>query len=178
MNPVGFWKYAAALKAEKRRGWRKLGLNRAESVADHSFALGLLVALEAGRRRFDVERAVKLALIHDLEEAITGDLTPSDKRIRGASRVRVERSKAIREVLASLSPKERKSYRRLWTDLRMSRTKEAQLVHDLDKLEMALQAREYAKKVGRARVEDFYRSAAREIKDPDLRQVLEQIRSS
>ena len=153
-------------------------MKRPESVADHSFALGLLVALEAGRRGFDVENAVKLALIHDLEEAITGDLTPNVKRIRGASRVRVEKRNALRELLANLSPRDRKSYGRLWTDLRLLRTKEAQLVHDLDKLEMALQAREYAKKVGKARVEDFYRSAASEIEDPDLRRVLEQIRSS
>ena len=153
-------------------------MKRAESVADHSFALGLLAMLEAGRRRLDVEKVVKLALIHDLEEAITGDLTPSDKRIRGVSRIRVEKRKAIQELLANLSPKERKSYGRLWTDLWVLRTKEAQLVHDLDKLEMALQAREYAKKVGKARVEDFYRSASRGIKDPDLRRVLEEIRSS
>ena len=153
-------------------------MKRAESVADHSFALGLLAALEGGRRGFDVERAVKLALIHDLEEAITGDLTPNDKRIRGANRVEADKRKAIRELLTHLSSTERKSYGRLWTDLSLLRTREARLVHDLDKLEMALQAREYAKRVGRERVEGFYRSAAREIRDPELRRILESIRRS
>ena len=175
---IDLWKYAVALKFEERRGWRKLRLNRIESVADHSFALGLLALLEAGKRNYDVEKAVKLALMHDLEEAIIGDLTPRDKRIRGAARVRKERRLAVEELLAKLPAKDRKSYARLWTDLRLQRTKEARLVHDLDKLEMAFQAREYAKKVGQERVRDFYQSATKAIRDPALRQVLNEVRRS
>src|SRR6266571_2500484 len=77
---VQFWEFAARLKAEPRRGWlKKLRLQRTESVADHSFALSLLCLFEGERRSYNVERLLKLALLHDLEEAITGDLTPQDK---------------------------------------------------------------------------------------------------
>ncbi len=118
---------------------------------------------------------LKLALIHDLEEAITGDLSPGDKRIRGASKVREAKRKALEELIRSLPSNSRDSYRRLWTDLRLLRTREALLVHELDKLEMALQADRIGRRIGRTRVEDFFRSASREVKDPELSRVLNEI---
>ena len=168
-----FWKHAQKLKTEQRKGWRKLPLKRVESVADHSFGLALLVMLEAERRHYDVERALRLALIHDLEEAITGDLTPDDKRILGEKRVRDAKRKAIEELLVALPLKSRGRYRRLWTDLRLGRTREARLVRDLDRFEMALQAKAYEKRVGAERVADFYESAKRGISDPTLARELE-----
>ena len=57
------------------------------------------------------------------------------------------------------------------------RTKEALLVHELDKLEMAFQAARIGRRVGRTRVQRFFQSAAREIKDPELSRVLNQIAS-
>ena len=172
---VKLWQYAAQLKAEERRGWKRLGLTRVESVADHSFGLAMLAWLEAERRKYDVGMVLKLALIHDLEEAITGDLSPGDKRIRGASKVREAKRKALEELIRSLPSNSRDSYRRLWTDLRLLRTREALLVHELDKLEMALQADRIGRRIGRTRVEDFFRSAYREVKDPELSRVLNEI---
>jgi putative hydrolases of HD superfamily len=129
--------------------------------------------LEAERRNYRVEAAVKMALIHDLEEAITGDLTPEDKRITGQIRVGAAKRRAIEQLLRILPSKSRGSYRRLWTELRLSVSKEAQLVHELDKLEMALQAKAYARKVGRHRVLVFYESAARGIKDRAIKRLLD-----
>ncbi len=128
----------------------------------------MLTLVEAERRKYNVENAVKIALIHDLEEAITGDLTPVDKRTRGPARVHAARQKAVKELLMMFPERSRGSYRRLWTDLRLLRTREARLVHDLDKLEMALQAKAYGKKVGQRKVTDFYKSARKEIKDPGI----------
>ncbi len=150
-------------------------MNRVESVADHSYGVGLLAMIEAERRGYDLGVVVKLALIHDLEEAIMGDLTPTDKRIRGVAWVRRQKRKALRKLVNALPVKSRESYEMVWKDLVSLRTPEARLVHELDKLEMALQAREYAKKIGRGRVVDFYRSAAKEIKDPYLRRVLRSV---
>ena len=151
-------------------------LGRAESVADHSFALALLVAVEARKRRLDVEKAVTLALIHDLEEAITGDLTPERKRAMGDARVRRERKVAMREILRTIPAGETKYFKQLWTDLAGRRTKEACLVHEVDKLEMAFQAREYANRVGVRRVADFFESAGMEIRDASLRRELDRVR--
>jgi len=167
-----FWKYAVALKREPRKGWQKRVEGRVESVADHSFAIALLALYEGERRGHDLEKILKLALIHDLEEAIIGDLTPRDKAYRGASRVQRDRERAIRELLSKLPAKSRPAYFRLWTDLRERRSKEARLVHQLDKVEMAFQAKEYEKRTGQRKMRDFYDSASKETNDPVLKKTL------
>ena len=167
-----FWKYAAVLKSEPRKGWQKRVDGRVESVADHSFAVALLALYEGERRGQDLEKILKLALIHDLEEAIIGDLTPRDKARRGASRVQRDREVAIRKLLSKLPTKSRPAYLRLWRDLRERRSKEARLVHQLDKVEMAFQAKEYAKWTGERKMRAFYDSAIKETNDPILKKAL------
>lgn len=171
-----FWLFAHQLKSLERKGWKIAGINPVESVADHSFAVALLAMLESKRRDLDVTAAMGMALIHDLEEAITGDLTPADKRIRGRQRVEAERRAAVDQLLAVLPGGSRASYRRLWTDLRLSQTREARLVHELDKLEMAFQAKTYEKTVGGRRIRAFYESAAREIQDPALKRMMNSLK--
>lgn len=170
-----FWQYAADLKQEPRKGWLKRVEGRVESVADHSFAVALLALYEGERRGYDLERILKLALIHDLEEAIMGDLTPKDKARLGLTRVRKQRDRAMRELLSKLPAKSRRSYLRLWTDLREGRSKEAQLVHQLDKVEMAFQASEYGKRTGQGMMRDFYNSATKDTSDPVLKRAVQSI---
>jgi putative hydrolase of HD superfamily len=173
-----FWKYAVALKREPRKGWQKRVEGRVESVADHSFAVALLALYEGERRGHDLEKILKLALIHDLEEAIIGDLTPRDKAYRGASRVQRDRERAIRELLSKLPAKSRAEYFRLWIDLRERQSKESRLVHELDKVEMAFQAKEYGKRTGQRKMRDFYDSAGKETNDPVLKKALASIRKN
>lgn len=171
---VDFWKLAARLKGEARRGWvQRLHLRGAESVADHSYGVAMLSLYEGYRRGYDVGKVLKLALIHDLEEAITGDLTPLDKRRKGATEAfRLKRS-AMNQVLRRFPAEGRREYRDLWVDLREGRSREARLVKDLDRLEMALQAAEYGKRVrNRTGLSEFYRSALGEMMDPALREIV------
>lgn len=176
MDPLyTFWQCAYALKREPRKGWQKRVDDRVESVADHSFGVALLALYEGERRRLDLGKILKLALIHDLEEAITGDLTPRDKAQRGADRVQKDRELAIRKLLTKLPPDSRPAYIKLWTDLKERRSKESRLVHQLDKVEMAFQAKEYGKLTGQRKMRDFYESASREISDPLLKKPFESI---
>jgi putative hydrolase of HD superfamily len=170
-----FWRYAAALKREPRKGWQKRVEGRVESVSDHSYAVALLALYEGQRRGYDLEKILKLALIHDLEEAIIGDLTPRDKAQRGAARMQRDRERAIRELVSKLPARSRPAYFKLWTDLRERRSKEARLVHQLDKVEMAFQAKEYAERSGHRKMRDFYDSASKETNDPTLKKALTSI---
>jgi 5'-deoxynucleotidase len=170
-----FWQYAAALKREPRKGWQKSVEGRVESVSDHSYAVALLALYEGERRRYDLGKILKLALIHDLEEAIIGDLTPRDKAHQGATKVQRDRERAITELLSKLPAKSRPAYLKLWTDLRERRSKESRLVHQLDKVEMAFQAKEYGKRTGQRKMRDFYDSASKEINDPVLKKALASI---
>ena len=51
-------------------------------------------------------------------------------------------------------------------------TPEARLVHELDKLEMALQAKIYEKDVDPEKVKPFIISAVEQIIDPDVKKIL------
>ncbi len=81
----GLAQFAAKLKSVPRTGWLDRGVEpvQVESVADHSFGVALLAWACALQRRaegaaIDPERVLKLAIIHDLAEAETGDSTPYD----------------------------------------------------------------------------------------------------
>ena len=141
-------------------------------MADHTCAVALLAMYEGERRGYDLERILKLALIHDLEEAIMGDLTPQDKASLGPTKVQKDRETAIRELLSKLPSKSRASYLKLWTDLKERRSKEARLVHQLDNVEMAFQAHKYGKRMGQRKMRDFYDSAIKETNDPILKRAL------
>src|SRR5215210_3864360 len=69
------------LKTLRRTGWLHCGVPDAEteSVADHAFRTTLLAWLAAGQvPGLDREKVLKLALVHDLAEALAGDPTPYD----------------------------------------------------------------------------------------------------
>ncbi len=171
---VEFWRLASRLKSLPRKGWKqKLRLDEVESVAEHSFGVAALALFEGEKRRYDVGSLLKLAMIHDLEEAITGDLTPRDKRHRSNTSLSRMRTKAILSIIERLPENSRSNYQRLWQDLRTGQTREARLVKALDKLEIALQAKEYERGgIDKRKLSDFYRSATRQVSDPVLRRIL------
>jgi len=174
---IEFWKLASRLKNEPRRGWfQRVKLEEIESVADHSFGVAILSLFEAERRGYDVGHVLELALVHDLEEAITGDLTPKDKRKLTPKIVSHRKRVAKERILANLPLRQRQRYQRIWNELVAGRTREARLVKDLDKLEMALQASYYESKgASTTEIKDFYRSARRAIKDGGLRKILGEV---
>src|SRR5919197_1409601 len=69
---------AGKLKQVRRKGWVDRGVVDAESVADHSYRLALLAWAVASGRGLDADRALRIALFHDLAEAEVGDETPFD----------------------------------------------------------------------------------------------------
>src|SRR5437899_12749344 len=101
------------------------------------------------------------------------DLTPQDKARLGPTRVEKDRETAIRELLSKLPSKSRASYLKLWTDLKERRSKEARLVHQLDKVEMAFQAHKYGKRTGQKKMRDIYESATKQIDNPILKSGLD-----
>ena len=69
------------LKSIPRAGWLHRGVpaEQTESVADHSFRVAVLAWLASAEiESLDRDRVIRLALLHDLAESITGDITPYD----------------------------------------------------------------------------------------------------
>ncbi|HEY1768883.1 MAG TPA: HD domain-containing protein [Chthoniobacterales bacterium] len=127
------------LKLTPRSGWRKRGVETLETVGAHTFGaylLGLLFLPDAidNEREFNKARVLDMIAVHDLEEAITGDLLPEQK-----NPVNEEQAKEIMRDLAFLSTLEGvPNYSRiseLWTEFHTSKTINAQLARELDKLD-------------------------------------------
>lgn len=94
---------AFRLKDEPRGGWVLRGVSAPESVADHSWGTAFLCLLYAAEAGVDRDRAVAMALIHDLAEAETGDIVAradaADREVSGAAKAALE-SAVIDELLA------------------------------------------------------------------------------
>ena len=76
------------------------------------------------------------------------------------------------EILEMLPAQIKTQYESLWNEFLIRETSEARLVHELDKLEMALQGKIYEKEVDSERVKPFIISAVEQIIDPDVKKVL------
>ncbi len=169
---VDFLKMTGRLKREPRRGWvLKAGVSNPESVADHTFRLVLLSMVLGDLRGLNTEKMMKLAVIHDLGESLIGDITPEDKdKVESKE---LDEVNAINEVFSHLPDNLRESYSRLWTELGTSSSAEAKLVHDADKLEMALQASEYiGEGYSKEMLSEFKVSAIQQINDSNLLDII------
>lgn len=159
------------LKQLYRQGWLRHGIprERCESVAEHSFAVALLTwwAADAGYAVVNRDRAVRMALLHELGEIYTGDLTPADG-VPAPEKHRREHAAAAQ--VAEHLPLGAESLA-LWEDYAAGESPEARLVRQLDRLEMALQASVYQAQEG-LNLEEFFRSAAGAIETPALVELL------
>jgi putative hydrolases of HD superfamily len=161
---------AWAIKERPRRGWLRVGVARPESVADHAWGVATLAAL-AAPEGVDRARAVELALLHDVCEAMTGDLVPGEYASREA-KLRLERD-ALAGMLEGAPDALRARVLGAFDELAADATPEARLVHELDKVEMALQARRYAEKgVEPAALAGHRASARRGVASPALADAL------
>lgn len=168
-NLIKFFETVGRLKRIPRAGWVETGIREPESVADHTFRTAILFMILADLKDLDELKLLRMALIHDLPEAITGDLTPSRKTKESKER----ENTAIGQILDLLPRKQKKKYMSHWNEYQEGKTNEAKAVRQLEKLEMALQTKEYERaeptdqNLGR-----FIKSAEKTIKWLELRKLL------
>jgi len=96
--------------------------------------------------------------VHDLAEALAGDITPHDKAYK--SKRQIEEDK-LAEIVACLPLPMRQEIIALFAELNAGKTAESGIVRTADKLDMALMAKSYGKKIGN--VDEFLDSAAEGI---------------
>lgn len=131
-----------ALKLLPRTGWLQRGLRDVESVAEHSFGVATL-ALVVGDLHPGLDRAklLSIALLHDLAEALIGDLPASARRLFSAQAKQSAERKAMGELFGGLPQEE--EYLLLWEEYAQGASAEARLVKVLDRIEMLAQALSY-----------------------------------
>jgi putative hydrolase of HD superfamily len=157
-SAIDFLSLCHRLKTTKRAGWVKRDVQDPESIADHMYRMGLMALIAADLPGVNREKCIKMAIVHDMAEAIVGDITPSD----GVPKL--EKSRREKEALDHMckllggGPRAEEIHE-LWMEYEENSSAEAKVVKDFDKVEMILQALEYEKEQGKD-LEEFFQSTA------------------
>lgn len=169
-----FFDQVISLKSVQRKGWaKKVGIKKAESVADHTYSMTMMSLVIAELQGLDIKKVTTMSLIHDLAESLVGDYTPDEISLNQKKKLE---NNAIKEILSSLPATISKKYEKIWNEYQKAKTKEAKLVHEVDKLEMAFQARKYLDEgYDKDKLVEFLKSADKEIKNQYLRKILNKI---
>ncbi len=200
---VRFFELLGRLKALPRTGWLDRSVRRAEveSVADHTFRVAFLAWLTAEMaaregQPLDPNRVLQLALVHDLAEALAGDMPPYDpaalppadgpdarrafldrRHRRDAAREAAKRAaeeQALARMTEGLPTSARHLIEARWREAADRATPEARWVKQCDLLETWLQSREYL-----ARHPDLpMASFVREIDETDFAPPLAALRAA
>ncbi|KAJ4870381.1 Metal-dependent phosphohydrolase [Raphanus sativus] len=158
-SSIDFLTLCHRLKTTKRKGWINQGINGAESIADHMYRMSLMALIASDLTTgVDRERCIKMAIVHDIAEAIVGDITPSDG-VPKEEKSRREKA-ALKEMCKVLGGGLRaEEITELWLEYENNASLEANLVKDFDKVEMILQALEYESEHGKV-LDEFFISTA------------------
>jgi putative hydrolase of HD superfamily len=171
---LDFFKTAVNLKNISRQGWiNKLSLKHPESVADHSYSMAIMGMVISDLENYNSEKILKMILLHDLAESKIGDYTPN--QISKENKIKIE-NKAYDEIINSLPDAIKLQYGQIWEEYQKQESPESKIVHQIDKLEMALQAKMYQKEGSpKEAIESFFKSAENEITHPKLKELFNQI---
>lgn len=134
---IGFLGILEKLKCNTRHNWTTS--QRQESVAEHSWRLAVMAMLmEEDFPGLDMNKVIRMCLVHDWGEAITGDIpafykTGEDEAVE---------DEAIDSLLGTLGEPLFTSLKDLFEEIRECRTGEAKLCKALDKIETLIQHNE------------------------------------
>ncbi|MBR3366632.1 MAG: HD domain-containing protein [Lachnospiraceae bacterium] len=126
---------AAKLKTNTRHCYTEPG--RKESVADHSWRLALMAMLLRGVPEYaelDMDRVIRMCLIHDLGESFTGDVPTFEKT---GDHEKAEEQVYLDWVDGFPSP-DREEWLALLREMKALETPEAKLYKALDKMEAVI----------------------------------------
>ncbi len=167
---LNFFIEIGKLKLIKRKGWVINQLKDPESIAEHIFRATIMAWLLGEKRGgLNIERLLKIALIHDLCEVYAGDTTPYDSilpkdkkklcelmktwpRFSNGEKKKITKkkhkkeNKALDKLIKSLPSKLKHEIKNLWLDYEKGLTPEGRFFKQADRIENFLQALEYWKK--------------------------------
>jgi len=190
-NILNFLIEVGKLKKKYRKGWLVHGIKNSESTADHIFRMTIIAWVLGKKKKLNMERVIKMALVHDLCEVYAPDVTPYDPLLPKDKKKAMEVLKkwpkftpslkikkyknkyktefqALKKMTSKLSPPLRKEIINLWLDFEKGLTKEGRFVKQVDKIENLLQGLEYWKKYGKIQHRLWMRWIKEIIDDPVL----------
>ena len=147
---------ANRLKTTPRTGWAVRGVPDFESVADHSYGVAftalLLADLVPGE--FDRGKLLTMAVLHDLPESVTGDLSLGGSRLLPAGAKAQMEAGAMDELLGH--HQFGAGWRATWDEFEALASPEARLVRDADRVDLLVQALVYERSIGTVQLDEFW----------------------
>lgn len=154
MSLIDLLKAVHNLKRIPRSGWIAHGVvpSQAESVASHTFITSFLTMLLADilkteKYEINIEKALKMALLHDLTETLTFDISKHFLAQLGEEGEKLKEKlekEAAKLILSKLSVSGLSAeYQQLLEDLRKEESIEAKIVKGADNLDLLLQILNY-----------------------------------
>ena len=150
------------LKRLDRTGWTLRGLpNGTESVAAHSFGVAVTAMLLVDRLanrgvKVDVERVLRMALLHDWAETRVGDLPRTASIYFGADNRKRAETAAFRDIASGIQQEE--FYQSLYEDYETRNGLEAKLVKAADLLDLLIQVLAL-ERAGARGLDEFWQAA-------------------
>jgi putative hydrolases of HD superfamily len=129
---LAFFRAAAALKDTLRSGFTPAG--RAESTAEHTWRLCLIAVALDDALGVDVRRLIELLVVHDLGEAVLGDVPAP---LQAADKTADERA-ALYGLVAHLPAATAARLMARWDEYNAVATPEARMAKALDRLETVM----------------------------------------
>ncbi len=163
------------LEGFPRTGWVVCGVQGPESVAAHVWEMTVVAMWLADHvdEEVDVERVLRIALLHDIGEALLTDLPWPVKKFLGAEAIAQGEARAVDTVLTDAPD----TWRKAVGAYEAATTLEARIVKAADRIQMLAKALQYRSQ-GRGDVRRFFEEG-RSFDDfgiPLVRAVLDRLR--
>lgn len=197
---VDFLYQAGKLKDIPRRGWVLTGVKNPASIMDHSYRMALMAWVLGDKNKLNIERVLKMALVHDLCELYSQGSTPYEranilpknkkdrskvfdswprfsksKKIKDFSKKHKKEKAALEKITQKLPLGLAKELLNLWYDYEKGTTEEARFVRQINRLETLMQAFEYSWDSKKRPYHSWWIGSEEHIDDPCLIQCMREI---
>lgn len=174
---LAFTQIVRLLKTQPRTGWvdRGIPLEKTESIADHMYRMSI-IAMALPNRQVNIDRCVKIALVHDIAESLVGDITPFGGVTKAEKHRReLDTIDYLVKIVSPYNSEFAEEMKELWLEYEEIRSPEAVYVKDIDKFEMIQQAWDYEQEYGQKYdLSEFYRSRSN-IKTPEIGELCDEV---
>ncbi len=181
-----------------RRRWVIRNIKNPESIAAHTFRVAIMAWFLGVEKNdnFNIEKIIKMALIHDLCDIYTGGITPYDSILPKSKKARQEllktwprlsggkrkilieqkfkkEKRGLEKLIKNLHPKLKNEIMALWIDYEKGLSKEGRFFKPTDRIESFLQATEYWEKNKNLPQKPWWDQAREVFDDPVLLDFIE-----
>ncbi len=204
---IKFFNDICCLKRKPRRGWVIHEIEGSETTAEHIYHLTLFVwVMGHERKEVNMERALKMSLVHDICEVNGPDFTPYDaaslseqkevteeeiKSIKPVNarptetqREKMERIKrkkkeeSIANTISNLEGKIKEEISELWREFRDKNTPEGNFVHQCNYAVSFLQAMQYHQRYDRINKDLWLKRSKEVVKDSEIRNFIDTVKDN